>query len=64
MVAALPLILLGVVIESLAWIMGEGYRGPRVRLPAWAHWVLLTTILGYWVLRNIPAWPFSLLAPH
>lgn len=63
-VAALPLIVLGVVIESLAWIMGERYRGPRVRLPMWAHWVLLTTILAYWILRNIPAWPFSLLAPH
>lgn len=26
-------------------------------------WALLALILGYWVLRNIPVYPFSLLAP-
>jgi hypothetical protein len=26
-------------------------------------WALLEVILAYWVLRNIPTYPFSLLAP-
>ena len=64
LVAALPLVLAGVAMEGAAWVMGERYRGPRVRLPAWAHWMLLVTILAYWVLRNVPVWPLSLLAPH
>lgn len=63
-VATLPLIALGVVMEGVAWIAGEGYRGPRVRLPAWGYWLLLGAIISYWILRNIPFWPFTLLAPH
>ncbi len=27
-------------------------------------WSLLFIIVGYGILRNIPLWPFSLLAPH
>jgi hypothetical protein len=26
-------------------------------------WTLLAIILSYWLLRNIPVYPFSLLAP-
>jgi hypothetical protein len=38
-------------------------RLPTVRMrPAWA-WALLVVIVLYWVLRNVPAWPFTLLAP-
>jgi hypothetical protein len=33
------------------------FIGPR---PIWA---LLVLILAYWVLRNVPAYPFSPLAP-
>ena len=37
--------------------------------PSWAYrvwlpWVALGTLIAYGILRNIPAWPFSLLAPH
>ena len=35
----------------------------RPAKPAWI-WALLVVILLYWVLRNVPAWPFALLAPH
>jgi hypothetical protein len=26
--------------------------------------VILVLLLVYWVLRNVPAYPFTLLAPH
>lgn len=60
----LPLIAWGVAIEATAWVCGDRYRGPRVRWPRWAYWPLLVMIFGYWIMRNIPAWPFTLLAPH
>lgn len=63
-VICLPLIAYGVVIETAAWVWGCRYRGPRVRWPRWAYWPLLLTIFGYWILRNVPVWPFTLLAPN
>ena len=64
LVLSLPLVGYAVAIELTAWVLGDRYRGPRVRLPAWGYWILIATILGYWVLRNVPVWPFTLLAPH
>lgn len=63
-VICLPLIAYGVVLEGAAWLWGERYQGPRVRWPRWAYWPLMITVFGYWILRNVPAWPFTLLAPH
>ncbi len=63
-VLCLPLIFYGVVIEVAAWVGGNRYKGPRVRWPGWAYWPLLITVFGYWFLRNVPVWPFTLLAPH
>ena len=41
----------------------SGRRTPSVFLsPVWI-WILLATIILFWVLRNIPCQPFSLLAP-
>ena len=34
------------------------YRGRRV------VWGLVVVIVTFWVLRNVPAYPFTLLAPH
>jgi hypothetical protein len=40
-----------------------GKRIPMVSVPAlWAR-LALWTILAYWVLRNVPYYPFDLLAP-
>ena len=36
---------------------------PTVFVPAFWIWTLLAVILLYWVLRNIPQYPCSLLAP-
>ena len=36
----------------------------RRRLPAWAIWAIVVIIVAFWLLRNLPVYPFSLLAPH
>ncbi len=64
LVMLLPFLAVGVAIEGTAWMKGASYRGPRVRLPGSLSWLILGLILGFWILRNIPLWPFELLAPH
>ncbi|MDP7657309.1 MAG: DUF2752 domain-containing protein, partial [Roseibacillus sp.] len=64
LVILLPFLVVGVVLESAAWVIGEGYRGPRVRLPGQLAWSLPVIIIGFCILRNIPGWPFELLAPR
>ncbi|MCP4710493.1 MAG: DUF2752 domain-containing protein [Planctomycetes bacterium] len=36
---------------------------PNVFLPTRWIWALLTVIILFWILRNIPIYPFTLLAP-
>jgi len=33
-------------------------------LPKWLPWAIVAVIVAFWVARNIPAYPFTLLAPH
>lgn len=33
-------------------------------LPTWLPWLIVGAIIIFWVARNIPAYPFTLLAPH
>jgi sulfite exporter TauE/SafE len=41
-----------------------GWRSlPVMRLRAWLGWVVFAVIVAFGVLRNIPGWPFNLLAP-
>jgi hypothetical protein len=37
---------------------------PRWTYAVWAPWAAVSVFTAYGVLRNVPAWPFSLLAPH
>ena len=64
LIILLPFAAIGVVLEVMAWVAGEGYRGPRVRFPGQWAWSLPVLIVGFWILRNIPLWPFELLAPR
>ncbi len=37
--------------------------------PAWSYrrwvpWTAMAVLIGYGILRNLPLWPFMLLAPH
>lgn len=58
----LPLALFGIALEILAWVRGST-GGPRLRMGRTGLWVLFWLVLGFWVLRNIPVWPFTILAP-
>lgn len=64
LVGALPLVAGWLGLAVAAWLWGDRYRGPRVRLTRNAALVLVTVVLLYSILRNVPAWPFTLLAPH
>jgi len=61
MVLSVPFLAYAFVAQGLA---AFGWRLlPRPFLPAWVIWSLLGVIVTYWVLRNVPAYPFSVLAP-
>ncbi len=62
MVVTLPFLGYG----FLSYVM-RGIRGnllPRVFVPAKFIWIFLVLILLFWIFRNIPLYPFSLLAPQ
>lgn len=58
----LPVASLGVGIEILGWVRGRPLPF-RMNIGKYRAWVLAAVIIGFWILRNVPAWPFSLLAP-
>lgn len=60
---ALPFTAYALVRETLhAWAVVE-LPWPKTRGSAWI-WTLLAVIVAFWVARNIPGWPFELLAPR
>ncbi len=59
----LPLALLGAGLELAAWSRGGRPLVKRTVWPGLAR-VLLALVLAFWVLRNLPWWPFELLAPQ
>lgn len=61
MVLFLPF--LGYAVLSNAVFSTGGRRLPGFRLPATGIWLLLGAIILFWILRNVPAYPFSMLAP-
>lgn len=44
-----------------AWLRGDT-QSLGFRVSAGGVWWILGVVLGYWVLRNIRVWPFTLLA--
>ncbi len=61
-VLLLPYLLLAGMLAWLEAVTGRAARLPR--LPANAIKVLFVLIVLFWVLRNVPVYPFTLLAPH
>jgi hypothetical protein len=62
----LAVILLPVIACWLLFRLGQGMRGRSARaviLPAFWIWTLLGVIIAFWILRNVPLYPFTLLAP-
>ena len=64
-----PLFLLGLSVGGIflaAALYGKmtGRQPPWTRVSARMGWTALGLILVFWVVRNIPHWPFTLLAPY
>ncbi|MHC4284956.1 MAG: DUF2752 domain-containing protein [Planctomycetota bacterium] len=59
----LSLSLLGYGFVSKVVFVQSGRRMWGVLIPAVWIWILLGVIILFWILRNIPLYPFSLLAP-
>jgi hypothetical protein len=47
----------------LYFFITKGSQRPFLLYTTWFPLVLLALVLGFWILRNIPGYPFSLLAP-
>jgi hypothetical protein len=45
-----------------SWVRGERQM-PFFRMNSRAVWCLAVSVLVFWILRNLPIWPFTLLAP-
>lgn len=58
----LPLVMLMIGVELVAWVRG---RPPliRIRVTVKLAWCILGVVVLFGILRNIPAWPFTLLGP-
>jgi Protein of unknown function (DUF2752) len=58
----LPLALIGIGLEIVGWVRGRPLPWTfRVR-GRWV-WGIVAAVFVFWIARNIPAWPFNLLAP-
>ena len=61
-VALLGLGLLGLGLEAGGWMRGHPLA-VRLRIGGRGAWWLFGLLLVFWLLRNIPVWPLTLLAP-
>lgn len=62
----LPILIILGFHHSLSAIRGRGSSRPpwsTSRLPAASIWILFFVIVLFWILRNVPYYPFTLLAP-
>jgi hypothetical protein len=57
-----PMALTGVMFDLIAWVKGKPLPISLRVGGIWA-WVIVASILSFWLLRNIPVWPCTLLAP-
>jgi hypothetical protein len=58
----LPVASVGLGIEALNWVRQKPLPF-RMKIGARGAWFLVGIIIGFGILRNIPLWPFTLLAP-
>lgn len=61
-VLLLPILLLSAF--QIGYTMWTGQPAPGRRMPGWAVKCLVGVLIVFWIARNIPAEPFTLLAPH
>jgi hypothetical protein len=58
----LPAAMVGLGLEWIGWVRGRPLP-VRFRIGGYWAWWLLAVLLTFWVLRNVPVWPCTLLAP-
>ncbi len=58
----LPLACVGIGIQLIGWVRGKPLPF-RLIVGVKGGWCIAALLIGFWVLRNIPLWPFTLLAP-
>lgn len=61
MVISLPFLGYAAASRALLYLRGKGL--PRMLAAPFWGWLVLVVIIVYWVLRNVPIFPFTLLAP-
>jgi hypothetical protein len=57
-----PVLLFAAVRSAWFWLWGTEPR--RSLFPGKLAWPAFAILVVYWVLRNVPVYPFTLLAPH
>ncbi len=58
----LPLAAVGIGLEILGWVRGKPLAF-RLNIGAVGAWAVVWIVIGFWVFRNLPWWPFTLLSP-
>jgi hypothetical protein len=58
----LPLASFGVGLQVIGWARGKALPF-RLKVGRVGGWVIVGLVISFWVLRNLPWWPFTLLAP-
>lgn len=61
-VIVLPVVLVISAVQIPAWLRDRPLP-IRFKVSQRGVWWIVGVVMGYWVLRNIPFWPFTLLAP-
>ncbi|MBN1809344.1 MAG: DUF2752 domain-containing protein [Planctomycetes bacterium] len=61
MVLSIPFVAYGLASYFLKSFTGRGL--PVIPSPWWTGWAVLGIVVAYWILRNVPFFPFTLLAP-
>jgi hypothetical protein len=57
-----PIALTGVMFDLIAWVRGKSLPFSFRVGGRWA-WAIVAAIIVFWLLRNLPVWPCTLLAP-
>ena len=60
----LTVLLIPLIVYLMAASVRRGPDGKSGSPPSWIGWVVIVTIVVFWIARNIPVYPFNLLAPH
>jgi len=57
----LPLAMLGIALELIGWVRGKP-PAYRLNFGVRGTWAIVVAVFAYWILRNLPWWPFTLLS--